>query len=799
MTDAHVAHPNDNPKSAAGWVALHQMSNQMAAQPWENHRKHGQHQFGSCLEPEAHLEAQDRAAIAAWDNDAQWPGINKPLFDGPEAKKFDNKLVKLHDLDQGAFGKVDKVMHGSVCLARKRIPRRRGFSIEDLRQEGLTMRKLDHRHVVKLVAAYAPRSHELCLLLWPAAVCNLSRLLDDLECLRTNDGDREDIIERLTALDLTDLRAIDPTKREQHIGATSQTCPFDYLRAIIGCVARAMAHCHANDVRHLDIKPSNILLRPDRVYLADFGISRDVSGQDQTTTDGMPGTERWRAPELYGDHGSSMQLSDMYSLGLVYVNIATVLYDVRLADFDETLSYSPRISRGEQLILREMKLKAHIERLAAHALVRPPFMFTYEGQETVRPRPLTHLVSRMVATNPRQRYSAAKTDEKLSMLGGINQIYHGNCCKKPMSWVEDKWDKKFGSLVALQRENDLQRKRIMELEGMDKTYEARLEKQRQKHEQDIFRLQNLLKKSEERCQRFESETSDRRRRSHSSRGSHGYEAPRPVLSGGRRNTYNKHNKALTPEGVGLGVTCPNSAPPKAMGVRKRVSMTVSTSPQQQQQPRRSQSIVTPTPEPPTSYMRMLRSSPAVTQSPAAKAPPDQRSPSISGNLSGYALRSRGSGSKLPLPVTPSQSNTPVLKRDQSMTDSSMASSVFSRRSLETVSTPPAHDNPIMRRAPTAGDKNPKPHWSQLDERPLSRAERPPCAEQDDEGRPSTSASPVLSMSPSAVSSPRTQRSGFLADEADANATSRPGPPSLQTMKSWADVARLEKRRPGGEK
>lgn len=729
------------------------------------------------------------------------PRSDKPLFDGPEAKKFDNKLVKLHDLDQGAFGRVDKVMHGSVCLARKRIPRRRGFSIEDLRQEGLTMRKLDHRHVVKLVAAYAPRSHELCLLLWPAAVCNLNRLLDDLECLRTNDGDREDIIERLTALDLTDLRAIDPTEREHNVGAASQTCPFDYLRAIIGCVARAMAHCHANDVRHLDIKPSNILLRPDRVYLADFGISRDVSGQDQTTTDGMPGTERWRAPELYGDHGSSMQLSDMYSLGLVYVNIATVLYDVRLADFDETLSYPPRISRGEQLILREMKLKAHIESLAAHALVRPPFMFTYEGQETVRPRPLTHLVSRMVATNPRQRYSAAKTDEKLSMLGGIAQIYHGKCCKKPLSWVEDKWDKKFGSLVALQRENDLQRKRIMELEGMDKTYEARLEKQRQKHEQDIFRLQNLLKKSEERCQPFESETPGRRRRSHNSRDSHGYEAPRPVLSAGKRNT---HNKALTSHGVGLGMTtCPESAPPKATGVRKTVSMTVSTSPRQQQQPQRSQSIVAPTPEPPTSYMRMLRSSPAATQSPAAKAPPGQRSPSISGNLSGYALRSRGSGSKLPLPVTPSQSNTPVLKRDQSMTDSSMASSVFSRRSLETAaSTPPAQDNPIMRRPPTSGEAYPKQSpWSQLDERPPSPAERPPCAERDDEeGRPSsTSASPVLSMSPSAVSFSRTQRSGFFADGADENATSRPGPPSLQTMKSWADVAKFEKRRPGGQK
>ncbi|KAG5984836.1 hypothetical protein E4U55_003054 [Claviceps digitariae] len=747
-----------------------------------------------------------------------------------KAKKFDNKLIKLHDLDQGAFGKVDKVMHGSVCLARKRIPRRRGFSIEDLRQEGLTMRKLDHRHIVKLVATYAPRSHELCLLIWPAAVCNLSRLLDDLECLRTKDGDRDDIVERLKALDLTDLHSIDNTNltlSDQYTGATTEKCPFDYLQTIVGCVARAMAHCHANDVRHLDIKPSNILLRPDRVYLADFGISRDVSGQDQTTTDGMPGTERWRAPELYGDHGSSMQLSDMYSLGLVYLNIATVLYDVRLAELDETLSYPPRISREEQLALRERKLRAHLDRLTAQALVRPPFMFTFEGQETVRPRPLTYLISRLIATNPRQRYSAAKCDEKLSMLGGINQIYHGHCCKRPISWVENKWDQKFANLTVLQRENDVQRKRIMELEGMDKTYETRLEKQRQKHEQDIARLQNLLKNAEERCQRLDLEISDRRRRLHSSRGSHGHESSRSALYGGKRNTTGPQQPFVPPGPVGLGLTAntnTNTKPilPRVSGGFGTVNMSV-TATFHQQQTQRSQSNFASTSKRPSEKLRMHQSSPVATQSSAAKHPAGQRSPPwISGNLSGYALRSRGSGSKLPLPVTPSRSNTPSLNRDQSMTDSSMASSVFSRHSLETAATPPTHDSPVAMhcasKAGTCSDDDSKPPWSRPNGEPLSPTEQPHCAERDEKDGGSqspgsyTPSSPSLTMSPSTQSCPRTRRSAFLAREAgaeahedadaDADATSRPrprprprpGPPSLQPMKSWAEVAKLDNRR-----
>ncbi|OAA51585.1 Protein kinase-like domain protein [Metarhizium rileyi] len=750
------------------------------------HRILGQgNRLGTGREWVVQQESIELEAISAWDNDAQWPSINKPLFDGPEARKFDNRLVKLQDLDQGAFGRVDKVMHGSVCLARKRIPRRRGFSIEDLRKEGLMMRKLDHRHVVKLVATYAPRSHELCLLIWPAAVCNLSRLLDDIESLRLNEGDREDVVERLTALDLRDLSEIDAIAEDQYPTAIHEPCPFEFLRTIMGCVARALAHCHANNVRHLDIKPSNILLRPDRVYLADFGISRDVTGQEQTTTDGIPGTERWRAPELYGEHGSSMQLSDIYSLGLVYLNIATVLYDARLADFDDALSYSGRLSRDEQLRIREDKVKIHLDRLTASALGKPPFVFTQEGQETVRPRPLTQLISRLVATNPRHRLTAAKVDEKLSMLGGINQIYHGVCCKRPMSWVEDKWDKKFASLTALQKENEVQCKRIMELEGKDQTYETRLEKQRQKHEQDISRLQTLLKNAEEKCQRLESERTDRSRMTHCSRGSHGHDVSRPAVPGGRKQPAGP----ATTQGVGQGLTRSKLTPPRTAVMPQ----TAAPKSFRQHDSQRSQSFSSWPQERHPQKIRTLQSSPAVTQSSTV----GQRSPNISGNLAGYALRSRGSGSKLPLPVTPSRSNTPGFSCEQSMTDSSMASSVFSQKSLETLPTPPAHSSPMFQRTCTPGE-NRQLQWGQLEDGPVSPSGQTPVAD-DAVPEPSIPDSPVFSMFPSAMSSPRTLRSDILTDGGNDNATSRPAPPSLQPMKSWADVAKLEKKRPAVKK
>lgn len=678
---------------------------------------------------------------------------HKPLFSGPDAKRFDARLIKLDDLGFGAFGRVEKVSYGSVYLARKRIIQRRGFTIDDMRQEGLTMRRLDHRHVVKLVGMFAPRAHELCLLIYPAAVCNLSVLLEDIECLRLGEGDRDDIIERLHALDLTDLSAIEPSAVEQRSNATAK-CPLEFLRNVIGCTARALAHCHANDVRHLDIKPSNILLKADRVYLADFGISRDVSEQDQTTTEGMPGTERWRAPEYYGTHGSSMQLSDIYSLGLVFLNIATVLYNARLGDFDEALKYSHRYTRAEQLATREHKLNLHLEKLVGHALVTPPFMFTYEGKETVRPRPLTSLIARMVSTSPRNRLPADKIDDKLSMLGGIHQIYHGECCKRPISWVEDKWDRKFASLASLQTENDRLRKRVEELEGKDSTYELRLESARRLHEQDVVALQSRLRAAEDRCRSLEAEK----------------EAIKRSTAGPTRSSTipqsTRNGSVSSPAGYALTKarsqpTTPSARPalkPKPASSSQRLILaSAGTS---------GNATPTAAATPPRPQAVPMQGSPLTRTSSSEYRP--QRVPSVT-SLSNF----RTSGSKLPLPITPSRTATPTFGRDQSSTDSSMSSSIFSRHSIETTATP-ANNSPAPEQA----------EWGVRGRR----------AEVDKTEKPATPPPGSRSESPSSVnpftaaSSPRTARSEVISEGGRVKV------PSLSPMKSWAEVAKREGQR-----
>jgi serine/threonine protein kinase len=58
------------------------------------------------------------------------------------------------------------------------------------------------------------------------------------------------------------------------------------LRRWCFCLINTLAHIHEQRIRHKDIKPGNILVQGDRIYLTDFGLSKDFWGQDSTETEG---------------------------------------------------------------------------------------------------------------------------------------------------------------------------------------------------------------------------------------------------------------------------------------------------------------------------------------------------------------------------------------------------------------------------------------------------------------------------------------------------------------------------------
>jgi serine/threonine protein kinase len=200
------------------------------------------------------------------------------------------KMISI--LGSGGFGQVDKVVSklSNNVYARKRIPRAKLFgknrsSMKSYTSELEVLKRLKHRHVVKLVGSYTDPIF-LGLVMSPVADCNLSDYL-------TQDP-------------------ISPDKKS-------------LLRSFFGCLATALAYLHNARIRHKDIKPQNILVKGDSILLTDFGLSLDSSDSTRSTTEGPTAMSlRYCAPEVfyYEPRNSS---SDIWSLGCVFMEMVTVL------------------------------------------------------------------------------------------------------------------------------------------------------------------------------------------------------------------------------------------------------------------------------------------------------------------------------------------------------------------------------------------------------------------------------------------------------------------------------------------
>lgn len=92
--------------------------------------------------------------------------------------------------------------------------------------------------------------------------------------------------------------------------------PAPEAMRVIQEVAWALAHAHANQVVHHDVKPDNVLLdaTTGRAMVVDFGIARSLEG-DTPTAGTVRGTAQYLSPEVaQGAPGDSR--SDLYSLGV---------------------------------------------------------------------------------------------------------------------------------------------------------------------------------------------------------------------------------------------------------------------------------------------------------------------------------------------------------------------------------------------------------------------------------------------------------------------------------------------------
>ena len=113
-------------------------------------------------------------------------------------------------------------------------------------------------------------------------------------------------------------------------------------------VARALQIAHEAAVIHCDIKPANILLdrrRSERVFLADFGMGRDLDALQPGQQWELSGTLKYMAPELLLGRPADGRRCDVFSLGVTMFESVTEHQPFRPAEDGNPLAGRLRATR----------------------------------------------------------------------------------------------------------------------------------------------------------------------------------------------------------------------------------------------------------------------------------------------------------------------------------------------------------------------------------------------------------------------------------------------------------------------
>ena len=189
------------------------------------------------------------------------------------------------------------------------------------RQEIEILKRLAHQHIIKLMGTYT-HGPFLGLLLWPVTVCDLATFFEDVDSLNIAwmPGEPLTVEDRV----MRRLHALCPS--------TGDWSAVQRLSHSFGCLANAIAYIHSKRIRHKDLKPSNVLLSPDGLWVTDFGISTDLSALTTTGSECVErGTAKYFAPEV-AKYERSGRSADMFSLGCMFLEMVALCRGGSLQD-----------------------------------------------------------------------------------------------------------------------------------------------------------------------------------------------------------------------------------------------------------------------------------------------------------------------------------------------------------------------------------------------------------------------------------------------------------------------------------
>ncbi|GIF67572.1 serine/threonine protein kinase [Asanoa ishikariensis] len=109
---------------------------------------------------------------------------------------------------------------------------------------------------------------------------------------------------------------VDGESLAQRIKTAERLSPAETM-AIVAQTAHALQAAHDAGVVHRDVKPGNLIVRPDgQVVLVDFGVARSAEAAELTGVNELVGTALYMAPEQVAKRAIT-PATDIYALGAV--------------------------------------------------------------------------------------------------------------------------------------------------------------------------------------------------------------------------------------------------------------------------------------------------------------------------------------------------------------------------------------------------------------------------------------------------------------------------------------------------
>lgn len=320
-------------------------------------------------------------------------------------------------LGEAGTARVEKVKCRRIFLARKSIKCNWKLKLSDVAKELDHLQNLRHAHIIQLIGSYI-QGKTFAILLYPVADGHLSDFMQSVEHILAS-----------KSTDYHDFRAL------QSIGR------------FVTCLTHDVSYIHESRIKHMDIKPQNILVKQSpaykylfMVYIADFGFSRSFSNLEHSRTESNTAmTRKYCAPEVARQELRGRS-ADVFSLGTVFLEMLTVLCGQTLDDLHEYQSTASGLRDYHETLPLVHEWIDKLHRL------RPIYITEYRPvvNEKVSPKmlqagwPTWHetiidIIRSMIQENPDDRPPARRISEIL-MESGFSYY----CCSaSPEPLAED--------------------------------------------------------------------------------------------------------------------------------------------------------------------------------------------------------------------------------------------------------------------------------------------------------------------------------------------------------------------------